>query len=333
MSIVLKSVKDWWQEVQLNFTSNYNPNLKELEIPSSFGSGTIRAHQIGKDLQLLDISIKLKERVNFIRQGKADEVSVFSLVFFLSETDITHTIPNQESKLIDNDSGVYLGTCDIPLKLTVPANKEIRVIQIFFTAESLKSYHPTFSLPDKLFQIMNERKSCLYYEPMTWNIKNQVSTYKEHFLLPGYELSWLGLKTLEFVILGINVVGKRLYDFNSNKIFPEDLNQIMLLKQKIENNWEQIPVIDNLAEEINFSRSKLQRLFKMVMGTSIAQFAKKVRLNKAFELLRVGYYTVSDVAVMVGYNSLGHFSNAFKSHHNILPGELLNKEISQHKTS
>ena len=44
---------------------------------------------------------------------------------------------------------------------------------------------------------------------------------------------------------------------------------------------------------------------------TIPQYVRKVRMERAAELLRSGRFNVTEAAMEVGYSSLSHFSQAF----------------------
>jgi len=55
----------------------------------------------------------------------------------------------------------------------------------------------------------------------------------------------------------------------------------------------------------------LSRTFSQVTGQTIPQYVRKLRMEKAAELLQSGRFNVTEAALEVGYSSLSHFSQAF----------------------
>ena len=70
--------------------------------------------------------------------------------------------------------------------------------------------------------------------------------------------------------------------------------------------------VELLAEEISLSRSVLQRKINSLVGESPGELIRRLRLNKAAELIKHGYGNLSEIALEVGYNNPSHFSEAFK---------------------
>ncbi len=83
--------------------------------------------------------------------------------------------------------------------------------------------------------------------------------------------------------------------------------------------------VDLFAREMGMSRSNLHLKIKAITGASATDFIKKVRFNKALELLEENRYSVAEVSYMVGFNSPSYFSTSFKKYFDYLPTEHLEK--------
>ncbi|OCH12709.1 MULTISPECIES: AraC family transcriptional regulator [unclassified Aliivibrio] len=77
--------------------------------------------------------------------------------------------------------------------------------------------------------------------------------------------------------------------------------------------------VQHLAEEANMSISAFHSAFRKVTLESPLQYLKKVRLNKAKELIQLEGRRVNDAAHSVGYTSTSQFSREFKRHFNMTP--------------
>jgi AraC-like DNA-binding protein len=70
--------------------------------------------------------------------------------------------------------------------------------------------------------------------------------------------------------------------------------------------------VDQLAGLVNMSTSAFHRAFKDVTASSPIQYIKKIRLNKARDLLMLEGVRVNEAATSVGYESPTQFSREFK---------------------
>ena len=78
---------------------------------------------------------------------------------------------------------------------------------------------------------------------------------------------------------------------------------------------------DLLAELTGFSNVYFRKLFTELMGVSPITYVQKLRIEKAKEMLKSDYSTLSDVAQTLGYSSIYDFSRAFKKHMGISPSK------------
>ncbi len=78
-----------------------------------------------------------------------------------------------------------------------------------------------------------------------------------------------------------------------------------------------------LSDKMNMSQSTLYRKLKGITGKNINQLVRKVRIQKAAELLRSGNHNITEVAFMVGINSAIYFRQCFKEEFGQLPSEFV----------
>lgn len=81
--------------------------------------------------------------------------------------------------------------------------------------------------------------------------------------------------------------------------------------------------IRELARKVAMNECYLKKGFKAMYGTTIYDYFQKERMEKARGLLYEKGMSVSEVAMMMGYSCISHFSTAFKKHTGLKPCELL----------
>lgn len=90
--------------------------------------------------------------------------------------------------------------------------------------------------------------------------------------------------------------------------------------------------LDNIADELNLSKSYLSHLFKEITGTTIMNFLMGYRLTQAQYSLKVRKdLNISEIAGLTGFESNAHFSRFFKKHIGVSPTDYrrIQKENSQ----
>ena len=98
--------------------------------------------------------------------------------------------------------------------------------------------------------------------------------------------------------------------------------RIVQAKLFIDNNYADKIDLDNISDEAYFSKFHFIRLFKTIYGKTPHQYLKSVRIEKAIQLLRNGK-PVSEVCLLVGFDSLSSFSGLFKRIVGISPSTYL----------
>ena len=83
--------------------------------------------------------------------------------------------------------------------------------------------------------------------------------------------------------------------------------------------------IEEIAKKHNLNRNYLSQIFKEQVGVTMQEYRLKKRLAEAYELLSKGN-SVTETAVLVGYNDISVFSRAFKKFHGVAPGSVKRKE-------
>lgn len=70
--------------------------------------------------------------------------------------------------------------------------------------------------------------------------------------------------------------------------------------------------LDTLAREAGINASTLQRHFRAVYGTTVFEFLRESRLQRARRALEHDGITVGQAALLAGYNSAANFATAFR---------------------
>ncbi|AUP79762.1 hybrid sensor histidine kinase/response regulator transcription factor [Flavivirga eckloniae] len=79
--------------------------------------------------------------------------------------------------------------------------------------------------------------------------------------------------------------------------------------------------VEILASEFHLSRSQFYRKIKALTGISANELIRKVRLEKAKQLLETGSYNVNEVTYKIGFSSASYFTKCFKVEYGHLPTE------------
>ena len=86
--------------------------------------------------------------------------------------------------------------------------------------------------------------------------------------------------------------------------------------------------VQDIADELALSRSKLYRKIKELTGKSANEMIRKMRLEKSKELLEITEMTIGEICYKVGFSSPSYYTKRFKEYTGLIPKEyrLLNKD-------
>ena len=79
--------------------------------------------------------------------------------------------------------------------------------------------------------------------------------------------------------------------------------------------------VEDIASEVNMSRSVFFKKLKTLTGLSPVEFLKEIRMKRAAQLIETEEYNMAQIAYMVGLNDSHYFSKCFKQQYGMTPTE------------
>jgi AraC-like DNA-binding protein len=146
-----------------------------------------------------------------------------------------------------------------------------------------------------------------------------ISTLRQPPVYAAAQPLWYQCKALELAVTFLfQPPGeKELFCTRQQRVAQERVEQVIfLLKQ----NLAEPPSLEELGRKIGCSHFYLSRIFSAHTGRTITQYLRRLRMEKAAELLRSGEFNVTEAALEVGYASPSHFSQAFHEAFGCCPG-------------
>lgn len=97
---------------------------------------------------------------------------------------------------------------------------------------------------------------------------------------------------------------------------------IILTIEAMTNHVADTLSLEQLADLSNVSSRQLNRLFREKLGKSTMSFYRDLRLDKAHNLLRQTPLSTTEIALIVGFSSSAHFSQAFRQKFDTTPSSV-----------
>ncbi len=100
-----------------------------------------------------------------------------------------------------------------------------------------------------------------------------------------------------------------------------DAGRVRAMLEYINLNYAYDLTIEEIAGSVSVSGSVCLRCFHQIMGTTPIQYVKKLRLEKAAELLKTTTKTAKEIALECGFNDVSYFTKSFREKMGCTPKE------------
>ena len=87
--------------------------------------------------------------------------------------------------------------------------------------------------------------------------------------------------------------------------------------------------IAEICQKFSISRSSLQLLFKENLDQTPKKYISDMKLEKSCQLIREQKYSISEISLLLGFNSIHYFSRAFAHKYNMAPSEYSKQMFNQ----
>jgi AraC-like DNA-binding protein len=108
--------------------------------------------------------------------------------------------------------------------------------------------------------------------------------------------------------------------------------RVQKIVELTQSNLERRITVEELADSVNLSPSRLRYLFKTQTGVSLARYLRLQRMDRAKFLLETTFLTVKEIMLKCGFSDESHFVRAFEMVCGLAPAkyrEAFLKEKSQ----
>jgi AraC-like DNA-binding protein len=108
---------------------------------------------------------------------------------------------------------------------------------------------------------------------------------------------------------------------NQDEALSMNDSYLQNLKKIVINNLENEHFsVEELADKAGISRSQLHRKLKQLVGLSVSEFIRNIRLEEAVHKLKNNTGTISEIAYQTGFSSPGYFNKVFQKQFKVSRG-------------
>ena len=120
--------------------------------------------------------------------------------------------------------------------------------------------------------------------------------------------------------------GENLLSEASAQLTYEPQEAALKLKQYAALNYAKDITLEEAAAHVGYNKSYLGRVFRASYGCTFTQYVRKLRIQKAKELIAETDSSLKIISWQVGFKTIYHFTRVFKEQEGISPGEWRQKE-------
>lgn len=162
------------------------------------------------------------------------------------------------------------------------------------------------------------KENILIIQKANYNIKKIADSIDSISIDSMMGYMKLKFKTVEF----LSTVFEEKFNENLLKdLKNEEIEWINDAKSIINRNLEDPPSLKELASDLDMSVYKLQKGFKEMLGSTVYQYIKKVRIEKAKYLLKNTDMSIIEISNEIGYENPSKFANLFKEYNDMTPSK------------
>lgn len=97
--------------------------------------------------------------------------------------------------------------------------------------------------------------------------------------------------------------------------------RVQMVISTVNDDPHQALSLSDLATSVNLSPSRLRHLFKSETGETLAQYLKRMRMQKAADLLTTTFLSIKEIIRQVGLRNDSHFVQDFKRAYGVTPAQ------------
>lgn len=235
-------------------------------------------------------------------------------ILYISDGTLCLNIKHQSIQLHKND--ILIIFKNIPHSSIALNDCTFYTLNINFVPENIENFPILKSVDylNTLCQFSLRYRNFMQFKPSSDVISHIQNIFSEFYSQKVY---WKELSQLYSYSLLLLVFRELQFSFVQRDIYI-NTHFISALEYLNSNYMNKIAVTD-IAEHCNVSARYLNTLFQTALETSLSHFIVSFRIDKAIELILEKTFTLSEIAVNVGFSSLQHFSKTFKNELGLSP--------------
>lgn len=328
------SIKKIFKQLHQNFGGVLSVDLKEhvLNFNNDFGQGRIRGIEFKGGISYLELDMTCSENYKLSISNSDYAPVCFA---YCSRGKVKHQFNSEtksEKNTVENFQTAIL-TCAPNTDNILTFSKDVRTktsLIVVNTASKTAIPKPkslNFRLQE-LFMKNGKAENSIFISSYNLKIADKIQDI-EVIRQQGVVRSLL-LEGLVHMILGLEIQQHAEDTSNKNKglgsLTSRELDSVSEISKFVNNYPETQLCIAQLSRKSGLSPNKLQEGFKLMHGTTVTDYIRDVRIQKAEHLIKTTDLNISEVVYSIGFTSRSYFSKIFKKKYNCSPKQYKDRQ-------
>lgn len=117
----------------------------------------------------------------------------------------------------------------------------------------------------------------------------------------------------------------------SEPVKTEKYKKISEIAEYISENYQSDISLSDISRDFYISKCYLSRIFKEITGFTVNEYINIIRVKKAQQLLEHSEYNITEIAAIIGYDSITYFEKIFKKYLELSPLKYRKKFTKKHR--
>ncbi len=301
--------------------------IHQYNLSTNEGSGYVRFIDFGRGFTSIDLNFRLKDHLTLVLGNEMKDILYF---MYVTQGICFYEFKNHhKSKRIEEYKSSST-RCEVGNEGEISISKDMHFImniisldkELYFKRFIARNNESTNKY-DKLFDSFKLLKNHIHVSSYSLKIAEQLRVI--HNKTETFEIvDSIRLESRYYFIVALHLdqlFGEIYGSKQDNKLNKTQLNKICKVTEFIVDNPDHDHSIKKLCDHTGLSPAKLQEGFKCMHATTVADFVRNARIEKAEILLANTDLNISEVVYSIGFTSRSYFCKIFRQKYGCSPRE------------
>ncbi len=294
----------------------YDQFDSKFKISKGLGNGYIRRILFEDSLEIVEFNMVLNQQMKIQYIKKKPLLEIFICIEGNIKWD--DKCIDQLYSLKEGDTFICFN-CDCDSIIDCDRGERIKAVKIQLSDNFIRSFEKYLS------DNQSDKKNWIKIKDTTPQLSlicKQVinSLYKKQI-----DKIYVKGKVLELAALYFNQLIPKRSKIKDIVLSKTDIASLYKAKNILDDNIVNPPYLKELSKMVYLNEYKLKNGFKFIFGKPVYSYVKEQKLDLARFIFEDKKLLVNEVAGLIGYKNVSHFTNAFRKKYGVTAGEYRKK--------